>query len=678
MEPCREPHSQPTARIAGRGQPVVDFMNPNNATVAFGAQDLLDSLKESALLSVEEIERVSQRFVQSNPDAPTLAKWLLDEGLVTNYQLDALTKRDFSKLRIGNYDVLDRIGAGGMGAVFKARHRRMKRVVALKLLTMTASKDDTYIRRFQREVEAIARLSHPNIVMAYDADEADVGHFLVMEFVNGRDLASEVGKNGPLPVGTTVDCILQAARALDYAHGQGIVHRDIKPANFLRDTDGAVKVADLGLARFNDQFEQSHKEASALTQAGTIMGTVDFMSPEQAMGQSDIDRRTDIYSLGCTLYFLLTGQPPYQGATLMATLLQHREGTIPSLSQARPDVPPPLDAAFRRMVAKAPADRYQSMADVIAALESIAASIGGGESTQPAAQTGPPTAGGTGFWQNPTVAAVSPAGSATTIDVQPSELAGTRSKTVLLVEPSRTQSGIIRKYLQSNGVDNVVTASSGREALNAARIALPDAIVCALHLPDMTGIELAQQIRGDGQSTTPGFVLISSQAESAGAGSLSHCGRALMLLKPFTPEQLIDSLKLVTAEPPANRRRDELRVLIVDDSAAARMHVRSVLQQMGFSQFVEAGDGAHAIAAVASDRFDFIVTDYNMPLMDGRGFVAYLRQNPETAATPIIMVTTETDSGKLEAVRQMNVTICEKSFPRPAVETFLREVVGVV
>src|SRR5262249_15581713 len=150
--------------------------------------------------------------------------------------------------------------------------------------------------------------------------------------VNGRDLASEVGQRGPLPVAEAADAVLQAARALEYAHGQGIIHRDIKPANLLRDQSGVVKVADLGLARFNDALGKARENETALTQAGTIMGTVDYMSPEQAMGLTDrIDHRADIYSLGCTLFFLLVGRPPYQGPSAMAILLKHREGPIPSL-----------------------------------------------------------------------------------------------------------------------------------------------------------------------------------------------------------------------------------------------------------------------------------------------------------------------------------------------------------
>src|SRR5262249_39835986 len=152
----------------------------------------------------------------------------------------------------GNYEVLDRLGAGGMGTVFKARHRRMKRVVALKVLSRAAGTDDTFVQRFQREVEVISRLTHPNIVMAFDADEGERGHFLGMEFVTGRALASEVQEGGPLSARAALEATLHAARAMEYAHAQGIIHRDIKPANLLRDAGGVVKVADLGLARLHN------------------------------------------------------------------------------------------------------------------------------------------------------------------------------------------------------------------------------------------------------------------------------------------------------------------------------------------------------------------------------------------------------------------------------------------
>src|SRR5262245_37542572 len=219
-------------------------------------------LAESGLLDAADLLPDAE---PTAADGAAAARELVAAGKLTGYQADAGLGRRFGELRIGNYEVLDRLGAGGMGTVFKARHRRMKRVVALKVLARQMAESGTFAERFQREVETIARLSHTNIVMAFDADEAEVGPFLVMEFVDGRDLASEVDRAGPLPVADAVDRILQAARGLEYAHGRGIVHRDIKPGNILRDADGVVKVADLGLARLRTADGPS--ESTSLTQA---------------------------------------------------------------------------------------------------------------------------------------------------------------------------------------------------------------------------------------------------------------------------------------------------------------------------------------------------------------------------------------------------------------------------
>ncbi|HEY7426516.1 MAG TPA: response regulator [Gemmataceae bacterium] len=650
-------------------------------------EQFLRNLGDSGLFSQEELSKSIDVLSETQTeDGEAIARHLIAAEKLTPFQVEAVCERRFEGLVIGNYQVLDLLGAGAMGTVYKARHRRMKRVVAIKVLSRSVAKSEKFIKRFQREVEAVARMNHPNIVMAHDADEAEVGHFLVMEFVNGRDLSSEVLDRGPLPISEAVECIVQAARALDYAHHQGIIHRDIKPANLLRDIHGVVKVADLGLARFDAAFGNAPEDAGALTQAGTIMGTVDYMSPEQAMGLTSIDHRADIYSLGCTLYFLLFGGPPYQGPTMMATLLKHRDAPIPLMAEAREDVPVELDAVFHRMVAKAPADRYQSMAEVVKALESIAANLGEKLATPSEGlvldlDTSGPGASAGDWESGKTTVGPSPAAMDQTIDLAPPATPPVHALKVLLVEPSRTQSSIIRKYLQTQGVQHVVAVASGREALQAARSECPDAILSALHLSDMTGVQLAQRIREESKTAAPGFVLISSEAEAAEAGPLSKCGQAVLLHKPFTPEQLVEALRTVSVAPPppsSTAERGKLRVLIVDDSAAARLHARRVLQELGLAQFVEAADGAQAVATMAREPFDLIVTDYNMPFLDGRGLVGYLKQNPATASIPIILVTTEPDPGKLEAMRQLGVTaICDKSLPSEVVRKIIDQLVGV-
>jgi CheY-like chemotaxis protein len=654
-------------------------------TTRLSREQFFQNLGDSGLFTQEEISKTRAILSEIQaPDGDTAAQHLIADGKLTPFQAAAVRQRRFEGLVIGNYEVLDRLGQGGMGTVFKARHRRMRRVVAIKVLSRNVAQPERFLKRFQREVEAVARLNHPNIVMAHDADEGDVGHFLVMEFVNGHDLASEVGQHGPLPVRQAVACTVQAAWALEYAHGQGIIHRDIKPANLLRDASGVVKVADLGLARFDDALGPPPEDASALTQAGTIMGTVDYMSPEQALGAPNIDHRADIYSLGCTLFFLLLGKPPYQGPTVMATLLKHREAPIPSITEARPEVPAELDAVVRRMLAKAPADRYQTMSEVVAALEAVEAAL---RETAPAPAVGLvldfETAGqdsSTGDWESQkTFVGTAPQAPPQTIDLAPPATAVVPALKVLLVEPSRTQSAIIRKYLQGQSVQQVATVATGQEALEAMRRERPGVVLSALHLADMTGLQLAEQIHREFQPAAPRFVLISSEADSAEAGSLSKCGNAVLLKKPFTPEQLVDAIRVVSAGQspgPATSNLGNLRALIVDDSAPARLHVRGVLGGLGLSQFVEAADGAQAVAAVAGGRFDLIVTDYNMPHMDGRGLVGYLKQKPATAAIPIIMVTTEDDAGKLEAVRRLGIAaVCDKSLPPEVVQKVIEQFV---
>jgi serine/threonine-protein kinase len=641
--------------------------------------EFIRNLSDSGLLTPDEVRKALGAVSEAQtPDGDAVATKLIAAGTLTPFQAEAVRERRFEGLVIGNYQILDRLGQGGMGTVYKARHRRMRRVVAIKILSREVAKSENFIKRFQREVEAVARLSHPNIVMAHDADEAEVGHFLVMEFVNGRDLASEVHERGPLPLDEAVDCVLQAARALEYAHGQGIIHRDIKPANLLRDVSNVVKVADLGLARFEESADKP-SEASALTQAGLIMGTADFMSPEQAMGAA-IDQRTDIYSLGGTLHFLLVGKPPFTGPTIMAVLLKHRDSPIPSLAAGGRDVPAELDALFHLMLAKAPSDRIQTMTEVVRVLEAILADLRA-QGTKPGTRTILEVdEGSTGVWQVPTSAGMA-------APQTPVATPSIRALTVMLVEPSRTQSAIIRQHLQGQGVQEIAVAATGKDALEALRTQRPDVVVCALHLPDMSGLHLAEQIRAASASAPPAFVLISSEAESKEVGSLSRLGKAILLKKPFTAPQLGEALRFVSTGPPGSSAaqeklpgsltpRKQLRVLIVDDSAAARLHIRGVLTGLGLSQFAEAPDGARAVAAVAGSRFDLIITDYNMPYMDGGSLVAYLKQNPATAGVPVIMVTTEKDPAKLEAVRQLGVAaVCDKSFPAENVQKVIDRLV---
>jgi phosphate ABC transporter phosphate-binding protein len=337
-------------------------------TLVVSREKFLENLKDSGLSMAENAQRlVASPTEGTETDGTALAQRLIGAGELTPYQAEAVLEGRLTDLCIGGYEVLDLLGKGAMGTVYKARHRTMKRVTAVKVLAPEVAKEAAFAQRFQREVETLAQLHHPNIVMAFDAGESPAGPFLAMEFIQGRDLASEVKAGGPLSVADALNCILQAARGLEYAHHQGLIHRDIKPSNLMRDVRGMVKVADLGLARIKNP--KATATESGLTQAGWIVGTVDYMAPEQAVDSSTVDRRADIYSLGCTLFYLLTGRPMYAGTSLMSLLLQHRDAPAPGLLQARPDVPEALNAVYLRMVAKNRDERYATMRDVILALE---------------------------------------------------------------------------------------------------------------------------------------------------------------------------------------------------------------------------------------------------------------------------------------------------------------------
>jgi serine/threonine protein kinase len=325
------------------------------------------ALVEIGLIDQAELESFA---ADSAEGVLGLSRALVKAGKLTAYQAAAVYQKKSRGLLIGNYLILDKLGQGGMGVVFKARHRRLGRVGALKILPPSFARDRSAVMRFRREVEAAGRLKHANLVAAQDADEDRGVHFLVMDYVEGRDLDRVVRDRGPMPVIQAIDSLIQAARGLEAAHAEGIVHRDIKPANLMLDNAGTVRVLDLGLARIVDAANPFGKSvAGRLTESGMYMGTVDYMAPEQAEDSHRVDHRADIYSLGCALHYLLTGREPFVAETVLKRLMAHMERPAPSLRATRPDVPTALDAVYLKMMAKRPDDRPASMTEVIALLE---------------------------------------------------------------------------------------------------------------------------------------------------------------------------------------------------------------------------------------------------------------------------------------------------------------------
>jgi serine/threonine protein kinase len=265
------------------------------------------------------------------------------------------------------YRIKARLGMGGMGVVYRAEHRLMQRDVAIKVIHPRLVDRPQAVARFHHEVQAAARLNDEHVVRAYDAEQVDTIHFLVMEYVEGESLDRLIAREGNLPIPAACSYARQAALGLEAAHARGMVHRDVKPQNILLGAGGHAKVADFGLSRF--VLEQQTEDVPRLTTAHVVLGTPDYMAPEQARESRAADIRSDIYSLGCTLYHMLTGQPPFPKGTATEKLAFHMTGTPRPIEELRPDVPDSLANVINRMMARDPAARYQSPAEVAEALE---------------------------------------------------------------------------------------------------------------------------------------------------------------------------------------------------------------------------------------------------------------------------------------------------------------------
>lgn len=332
------------------------------------------------LVTKQELAEIASKLpADQQQQIEPLLNALVKAEKITSFQSRTILKGRGKGLLLGTYLVLDKLGQGGFGTVFEARHRLMGRSVALKLMHPDRLNSQSMVDRFLREVRAAAKLEDPHIVKAYDADQAHGTYFLAMELVKGKILSDMVKEKGPLPLATALDYTLQAAKGLEYAHRQGVIHRDIKPSNLILDAHGKVRVLDMGLARLDTVEENSRDQ---LTKAGTSLGTSDFMAPEQAIDSIRADQRSDIYSLGCTLYALLCGEVMFPGPSETKRLLDHQTAPPPLLKNKRPDAPKQLDAIFQKMVAKLPENRYQTMVEVLTALDSVKPLIGNAASPE--------------------------------------------------------------------------------------------------------------------------------------------------------------------------------------------------------------------------------------------------------------------------------------------------------
>ena len=328
--------------------------------------EFIDFARKSGLIHQERFDAFLEKHPSLDDDPSKIALALIQEGLLTNFQARQLLRGRYRGFAIGKYLLLEQLGEGGMGKVFLCEHMVMRRRVAIKVLTRELAADPGTIERFQREARAVASLDHPNIVRAHDVDCEGENHFIVMEYVDGASLHEIIRKKGPLSPERAAHYAKQAAVGLQAVLEAGMIHRDIKPGNLLLDRKGVLKVLDLGLARFDQD------KRDAITQQfdeGSVLGTADYLSPEQAMNSHDVDIRADIYSLGATLYFLLGGRPPFEGGTVTQKLLFHQLKEPEPLQKLRPELPAELIAVVDKMMAKDPANRFQTPNEVIAALE---------------------------------------------------------------------------------------------------------------------------------------------------------------------------------------------------------------------------------------------------------------------------------------------------------------------
>jgi len=325
------------------------------------ADEFFAVLEKSNLLEPEQLAE-AQGKTNGDMDPTSIARTLVRQDLITRWQAGQLLAGR-SSFFLGKYKLIELLGRGGMGSVFLAQHTMMNRRVALKILSRQFGKDPDALERFFSEARAAAALDHPNIVQAYSVDNEGDRYFIVMEYIDGRNLQQWVEAEGPLDCESAVDCIRQAAEGLAHGHQQKIIHCDIKPSNLLVNSQGTVKIVDMGLTRLTGQ--DGDDDAG---QDDRVLGSVDYLAPEQALETPDFDHRADIYALGCTLYFLLTGRPPFPEGTIHQRIMKHQTQEPQDIRELRPEVPEDLAEICRKMMARRPEDRFQSAEEVGMAL----------------------------------------------------------------------------------------------------------------------------------------------------------------------------------------------------------------------------------------------------------------------------------------------------------------------
>jgi eukaryotic-like serine/threonine-protein kinase len=330
--------------------------------------EFIDVVRRSGIVPDDRLQPALTKL-KGDPTPPQnvdqIAAALIKDGVLTKFQAKQMKLGRYKRFEIaGKYRLLELLGIGGMGAVYLCEHQFMKRLVALKVLPVEKMEDPSALARFYREARAVAAMDHPNIVRAYDIDKYEQLHFLVMEYVDGTSVQEIVAKHGPIDPLRAAHYAAQSAYGLQHAHELALVHRDIKPGNLLLERTGVVKILDMGLARF---FDQKNDNLTEKFDNNCVLGTADYLAPEQAVSNV-VDIRADIYALGGSMYFMLTGQSPFPDGTIASKLMAHQTKEPKPVTEFRKDVPPELMAVLHTMMRKNPNERYQTPAEVVEAL----------------------------------------------------------------------------------------------------------------------------------------------------------------------------------------------------------------------------------------------------------------------------------------------------------------------
>ncbi len=517
------------------------------------SQGMLQRFLSAFLVLAEDWDDLSASVRQDLIDCPNqqkLLEALVEHRLLTRYQAERIAAGKTFGLVLGNYRILDRLGTGGMGIVFKAEHVRMRRLVAIKVLPLFLSRDQSFrnLKRFYSEVRAVAQLQHPHVVQALDAGEATspdkdapVLHYYVMEYVEGKDLEEYVRTRGPLSPARAAEFIHQVAGALAEAHKHNLVHRDIKPSNILITPKEQAKLLDFGLVR---HFR--HR----MTEPGTVLGTVDYIAPEQAHDASMVDIRADIYGLGGTLFWCLTGRPPFEPCGNLAQEMALRQTQPPpSVRSWRAEVPAELDAVLARMMACSPADRYPTPQTVMNALLPF-------------------------LRQESREQVLAPALTAAEAGA-PSSHAATRQHRILVIDDDRGIRDFCKRALQVAGLA-CDDAANGTQALERVARQPYDLVLVDWAMPGLSGPEVCRRLREN--PPTPHFkiILMSGHATSDDLAGELHAGIDDYLTKPFSITQLTGRIKAALRLKDAQGRSDLLnrRLLAVNHELEQNLNAR--------------------------------------------------------------------------------------------------------